>query len=299
VGEPAVGDTVWNDLQRFLDYLLREYGISRVLLAPFATIAILVGAGLVTGRTSAFVATGISLFIAVVFISALSLELKATRQLLGQRARVLNRYTDRFSRSIESNAFVIEDWDEKVVVSRHGDTVLERWVTIEVGDEELYSVWSAIYMHGEVTASDPRRVKVESRGFDENGNPGARHDITKKWDGNRLQLFIHFEQPAQAHQTVRLWIRWEWPRYYKDLLDGDTAVVEWMMHRPTKRVATKITFDPSCKLSDNLRITPYQGAVTPRQARTPDKGTEIAVEYLSVTTGMRFGFTLDGRRLRE
>jgi hypothetical protein len=77
---------------------------------------------------------------------------------------------------------------------------------------------------------------------------------------------------------------------------GDTAVVEWMMHRPTRRVATKITFDRSCKLSDNLLITPYQGAVTPSQARTPDKAIEIAVEYLSVTTGMRFGFTLDGRR---
>jgi hypothetical protein len=290
---------MWDDLQRFLDYLLREYGISRVLLAPFATIGLLVGVGVVTGQTSAFLATGISLFIAVVFISAQSLELKATRQLLGQRARVLNRYTDRFSRSIESYAFMIEDWDENVVVSKHGDTVLERWVTIEVGDEELYSVWSAIYMHGEISASDRRRVRVESRGFDENGNQGARFDVTKRWDGNRLQLFVHFEQPAQAHQTVRLWIRWEWPRYYKDLLDGDTAVVEWLMHRPTKRVATKITFDRSCKLSDNLRVTPYQGAATPRQAKTLDKGTEIAVEYLSVTTGMRFGFTLDGRGPRE
>jgi hypothetical protein len=290
---------VWDDLQRFLDYLLRQYGIPRVLLAPFATIGVLVGAGFVTGGTAEFVATGMSLFIAVVFISALSLQLKTTRQLLGQRARVLNRYTDRFSRSIESYAFMIEDWDEKVIVSRHGDTVLERWVTIEVGDEELYSVWSAIYMHGDVTASERRRVRVESRGFDENGNQGARYDVTQRWDGNRLQLFIHFEHPAQAHQTVRLWIRWEWPRYYKNLLEGDTAVVEWVMHRPTKRVATKITFDRSCKLSDNLRITPYQGTVTPSQARIPDKGIEIAIEYLSVTAGTRFGFTLDGRRPRE
>jgi hypothetical protein len=298
VGGLAAGETVWADLQRFLDYLLREYGISRVLLAPFATIGILVGAGLVTGQTSGFVATGISLFIAVVFVSALTLELKATRQLLAQRARVLNRYTDRFSRSIESYAFMIEDWDEKVVVSKHGDTVLERWVTIEVGDEELYSVWSAIYMHGEVSAADRRRVRVEARGFDENGNQGARFDVTKRWDGNRLQLFVHFEQPAQAHETVRLWIRWEWPRYYKSLLDGDTAIVEWLMHRPTKRVATKILFDKSCKLGDDLCITPYQGAIVPSQARTLDKGIEIAAEYLSVTTGMRFGFTLDGRRPR-
>lgn len=79
---------MWDDLQRFLDYLIRQYGISRVLLAPFATIGVLVGAGLVTGGTAGFVATGISLFIAVVFISALTLQLKATRQLLGQRARV-------------------------------------------------------------------------------------------------------------------------------------------------------------------------------------------------------------------
>jgi hypothetical protein len=285
---------VWDDLQRFLDYLIKQYGIGRIVLAPFATIAILAGAGLITGGAVSFVATGFGLFVALVLISALSLQLRSTRQLSIQRARVLGRYTERFARSIESYAFQIVDWDERVVVSKHGDTVLEKWVTIEVGDEELDSVWSGIYANGgEVSASERRRVRVEARGFDENGIHGARYDVTQEWEGSRVKLFIHFEQPARPHQIVRLWIRWEWPGYYRNLLSGDTAVVEWLMHRPTKRVAAKIIFDKTCGLREELRITPYQGCPTPTQHRTPDKGIEINIEHLDVVTEVKVGFTVD------
>jgi hypothetical protein len=294
-----VGEAVGDDIQRFLDYLIRQYGIGRVILAPFATMAALAGAGIVTGGAVSFVAIGLSLFIAVVFISALSLELRATRQLLIQRGRVLTRYTDRFARSIESYAFQIMDWDEKVVVSKHGDTVLEKRVTIEVGDDELDSVWSWIYARDEVSVAERRRVRIEARGFDENGTQGARYDVTQEWEGRRVRFFIHFEQPARAHQTVRLWIRWEWPRYYSNLLDGDTAVVEWLMHRPTKRIATKIVFDKTCRLREELRITPHQDCPIPTQDRTPDGGIEVNIEYLAITQGNKIGFTLDGSELRR
>lgn len=212
---------------------------------------------------------------------------------------MLSRYTARFARSIESYAFQIIDWEEQVVVSKHGDTILEKRVTIEVGDEELYSVWSWIYTRDEVSPSERRRVRVEARGFDENGIPGARYDVTQEWEGSTVRLFIHFEQPAQPHQTVRLWIRWEWPRYYLSLLSGDTAIVEWIMMRPTKRIATRIVFDKTCKLRDVLHITPHQDSHVPTQVTAPDNGIEVAIEYLEIVPGKKIGFTLDGSRPRR
>jgi hypothetical protein len=290
---------VWEDFQRFLDYLIKQYGIGPVMLAPFGTIAVLAGAGVITGGAVSLAATGLGLFVAVVFISALYVQLRGTRQLLVQRARVLARYTDRFARSFESYAFQIVDWNESVIVGKRGDTVLEKWVTIEVGDEELYSVWSWVYARDEVSAAERRRVRIEARGFDENGTFGARYDVTEQWEGNRVKLFIHFEQPARAHQTVRVWIRWEWPRYYSSLLDGDIAVVEWLMHRPAKRVSTRIVFDRACKLGGELRVTPHQECPVPTQHRTPDDGIEIRIAYFDVTPGAKIGFTLDGSRLRR
>lgn len=289
---------MWDELQRILDQLIRQYGIGRVLLGPFAAIAALAGAGIITGGAVSLVATALSLFVAVVFISALYLELRATRQLLSQRARVLSLYTNRLVKSIESLAFKIDDWKEEVTVNSHGDTVLEKWVTIEVGDDELHSVWSAIHARREVSEADRRRIRVEARGFNEDGKPGARYDVTQKWVGDRIQLFIHFEQAAAAHETVRIWIRWVWPRYYKGLLEGDTEVVEWLMLRPTKRITTKMTFDKSCKLRSDFNITPRGGSPSPTQTRTPDNGLVITAEYLKVPQDVKIGFMLDRGDLR-
>lgn len=290
---------MWDDVQRFLDFLITQYGVARVIVAPFSLVALLAGVGVIAGGSASFVAVAASLFIAVVIISAISLQLHAKTALLAERARIVNLYTDRFARSIESYAYSIESWDEIVTVKKNGDTALEKWVTIQVGHEDLYSVWSGVHKRGEVSDRQRRRVRVEARGFDENGVLGARYDVTHAWDGNRLQLFIHFEEPASAGEVVRIWLRWEWPRYYKELLDGDIEVVEWSMKRPNKNITTRMIFDRSCGIRNEFHITPYRGCPLPAQSREPDNSLTITVEYIDVPIDVKIGFRLDGREIRR
>jgi len=293
---------MWDDVQRFLDYLITQYGVGRVILAPFSIIGLLAAVGVITGGSVSFIAVGSSIFVAIVFISTLSLQLRRVSELLRERTRVVNLYTDRFVRS-ESRAYTVEDWDEFVTVNRNGDTTLEKWITIRVGDEDLYSAWSWVYKTGiwkssQIGASERRRIKVEARGFDENRNLGARYDVTQEWEDNRLQLFIHFEDTAPAGAIVRVWIRWVWPRYYKALFDGGTEVVEWLMHRQAKRISTTMSFDPKCAPKGNFNISPHTGCPVPAQTRTPDGRVMITAEYLAVPVGVKFGFKLDGRAPR-
>ena len=226
---------MWDEIQRFLESLLANYGVGRVLLGPFALITLLAGLGLVNGGTSAFVGVGLSLFVAVVIISALTLQLRSNRELLRERARIVNLYTERFVLR-ESQSYSVEDWDESVVITKNGDTKLEKWVTIRVGSDSLYSAWTWIQEAGksstdQISRSERRRFTFEARSFNEQRALGARYDVTSEWNGNKIQLFIHFEQPAQAREIVRIWMRWEWPRYYKNLLEGDTAIVDWLRVR--------------------------------------------------------------------
>ena len=214
---------MWDDLQRFLDYLITKYGVLRVLLGPFAAIGLLAGAGIITGGGVSLAATAGGIFIALVIITALSLQLRSARHLSAERARIVNFYTQQFAQSDGPYSFTIEDWDERVTINKHGDAVLERWVTIKVEDENLYSIWSGAYTQADVNDAQRRRVKVEARGFDENNGSrilGARYDVTSKWEGKKIRLFVHFERPASAGEIVRIWLRWEWPTYYEGLLNG-------------------------------------------------------------------------------
>lgn len=290
---------MWGDVQEFVDSLITRYGVTRVLLGPVAVISLLTGMGLLTQGTKALLAGSAALFVAVVVISALALQLRAADNLLSERARIVNLYTRRFARHLESYAYAIEDWDERVTIEKNGDTTLEKWATLRIGDEDLYSVWTWIFKRGEVSDAQRRRVRVEARSFDEQGSLGARYDVTQSWGGNRVQLFVHFEHPAKAHSIVRIWLHWEWPRYYKELLSGATDTVEWLMHRPTKRIATTMIFSKTCNLRNDFYITPFEGCIIPSQVRAPDNALSIEVEYLDVPVETPIGFTLDGLALRR
>lgn len=300
---------MWDEVQGFIESLLENYGVSRVLLGPFTLIALIAALGLLKGGTAALVGVAVSLFVAVVIITALTLQLRSTRELLAERARIVNLYTERFVIR-ESESYSVEDWDESVVIAKNGTTKLEKWVTIKVGQDSLYSVWSWIEEAGNskgrnLSESERRGVTFEARSFAVQADAsqsrvlGARYDVTREWNGNKLQLFIHFEQPARAGEVVRIWMRWEWPRYYKNLLDGNTGIVDWLMHRPTKRIAIAMTFDQSCKIRADFNITPHRDSNMPIQARGADGSLVVTWEQSDVPVDVKVGFRLDGRQLRR
>jgi hypothetical protein len=287
-----------HELERFLDSLISQYGIGKVILAPFTLMGALAGAGVITGGAVSFAATVVGLFVAAALVSALSLQLRSANRLLAERAAILNLYADRFTQSAQHYAYTIENWEERTFVSKGGNTILERWVTIRVADQTIYSVWSGIYRAGmeateEMSHSERRRIRFEARSFDENMELGARYDVTSKWENNWLWLFIHFDKPVSAGQVVRAWVRWEWPGYFRGLLAGHTEPINWIAQRPAKRISAILTFDRNCNLRSGLRITPHQGSQMPNQVRMPDGRTVISIEYANVIPKSQVGFRLD------
>lgn len=288
-----------DNVQEFLNSLISQYGIIKVLLAPFAVIGLLVGTGLFAGGAVSVLAVSLSGFVAVVIISTLSLQLKKTHELLAARARVLNLYIDRFAQRPGAYAYTIEQWHESVIVTRGGDTRADKWVVARVGGEHLLSLWSSISQSGQVSDSQRRRVKIEARSFDDHGVPGARYDVTQTWEGNNVFACVHFGQPVLAGSVVRVWLHWEWPEYYKNLLNGDTETIEWAMSRPCERLYSEIRFDKTCKLENGFRVTEFQNCPVPRQSEDAAKATILTTEYENLQPGNKVGFKLDGRVIRQ
>jgi len=288
-----------SEIQRFLDHLITRYGVGRILIAPFVAIGALAGAGIITTGAAPAIAVVCVVFVAVVFMSALVLQLRTTRELLEQRTIFVNYYAQILKRDVTFDSFAIEDWREEVRVTKNGNTVLEKWVTIKIGSNDINFVWSTVWTAYGVDDDNRRQFKAEARRINQDGSLGVRYDVTKIWVSNKVELFIHFGEFVTAHKQLRIWIRWEWPTYYKSLLDGGTATVQWLMRRHVKSVRSRMIFDKSCRIRDNFQISSYDDGIMPGQERMPDGSIEISVEYTDVPVGTRFGFMLDSKEVRH
>lgn len=294
---------MWDATGDFLDALIQKYGVRRVLLAPFVAMAATSAFGLVRdSNVAAFIAALASAFVAVVLIIYFGIGWRNTRVALAERTRTLTRYVDRFARTAEPPfAFSIGDWEEQVVVGCRGDTVIERWITVVVGPQEIFSCWTSNYAFasGEMTPAQRRRVVVLARSFDSSRKLGARYDLTYEWEQNAQRILIHFDQPVSAGETVRIWVRWSWPGYYRSLLDGTAENVEWKMCRPANRINASIRFEKSAKLRDKLKITQYSPngsyvvSRSPNTTSSPDGSVVVEAEYTQVVPGTLVAFRLD------
>lgn len=294
-------EVMWDDIQGFIESMLEKYGLFKIVIGPYLVVSTLCGLGFLTRSTVVtFIAVALSFLSTLILLVYTSWQWRNSHAVLVERTRTLNRYIDRFVRNLESTAFSIEDWEEKVTVSRHGNTVIERWITIKVGSETLYSIWTANYKASTrpILESHRRRVAAQARDF--NGRElGARYDVHDEWRSNKHRLFVHFNEPAEPGEELNLWLRCSWPAFSEDVLAGIASPVEWKLRRPAKRISSTVTFDKSSGVKGAFSIRPHRGSPRPTQEVLPDKSVAITVEYSDVKPGSLVGYTLDGQAARR
>jgi hypothetical protein len=294
---------VWFEIEHFIEALLEKYGLWRVLTGPFLVIAVVGGFGLITNRGAAsIVAVSFGYFIATVLILYFALKWRSADRQASERARSLTEYAERTMRQNKELSFSITEWDEKAIISKNGDTIIERRITLEVGAQDLHSCWTANYSTsgGELSAREKHEVLVQARSISESGELGARYDLTDSWEGTKQRIYIHFERPAPSGSTVRIWVRWSWPAFFRHLLRGGVEQVEWNFHRPMRSLSATMTFDSSCRLKSLFPVTSYPNCPAPTQERNnPDGSLEIRATYNNVAEDTTVGFRLDGSQARS
>jgi hypothetical protein len=295
---------VWDETHDVIESMIGRWGLWKVVIAPYILLAPLGGYGVISKTPVLFTgALALTFFDLLAIIVSLGVQLRRRRAELADRARTLTWYVDKFVRAPDHLAFHIDDWFEDTTVGKNGDAFIERWITLIVGEHELFSCWTATYPStgARLSNSMRRKVKVEARAFamtNSGRELGAHYDVTYEWEEDKQRAFIHFGQTRAPGETVRLWVRWRWPQYYRALLEGATEPFEWIMHRPAGKLRAEITFSKAARVKNPPRVTPFTGCPRPELRDSSDGATVVTFEQVNLPANTPVGFTLDTARVR-
>lgn len=289
---------MWDEISDLLDSAVEwlRYGWLRISGVLLAILGILVGVGLIDLELAKILSIILIFAIAVLVVSYYGLQLRAARATLRERERVLNRYINHFRGTSINPDFAISDFEESTTITKNGDAIVERWVTITVS-RELYSCWTSNFQFVKLNRRQQRKVRVQARSFDPaNKNLGVRYDVTAEWeisDASTHCVNIHFHTPAASGTSQSIWIKWVWPGFYGQLLDGETVTMDWVTLREFGRIKSTLTFDKSCKIGQQFACTPHPNNPAPSQRIEPDGSVTVTWERHNVPAGTTAGYRLE------
>lgn len=288
-----------DELYALIERLIERYGAWRVALSPLLAVPVLSAVGVIAnGHPAAFVALTLALLILLLTAAVLAIQLGNISRAMRRREELIVKFTETVA-SAEPPPYVYGVWDESVVVSSGGDTVIEQWKEVRVRRRSKLSVlWAGeVQTQGRVTDSQRRGVRVSVHDFvrEEDGRRivGAGYDTVLVWQGNALVVYIYLDQPAVAGQVLNLLFLWEWPGFYRDLVNGGRDEVHWERRRSTiDKLNLTMTFDASCYFERSLKVRPMNGCQSPTQTLLPDGSLRIEAQF-GPNLPRVVGFTLD------
>ena len=213
-------------LHDFIEWLsdqITELGLAKVL---FSLTALLGAAGAVGNlfgplplRAAALVAV---LLAALALNIAILTEHKANRAELTAARKLLTYYCDLVERQLRLKLEVAL-WHQTISINQRGDAVVTRRLTVTSAGDELHFLAARLCYYGStpLTARRRRRVRATAREFTE-GVEGPRLITTSSWrDDREHQILIHFSGPVPAGVEISVEVKWKWPRFSADLMQGE------------------------------------------------------------------------------
>jgi hypothetical protein len=208
-----------------------------------------------------FLSTGLTILSVVGFVSALvgSTWLRAVTTFLALVAAVLlillgiaerrrlhgriERDADTINRYVkfidQRTPFHIQVWKQVVTISRNGDAVIRREMTLtRADDSEPHFLRANVSYYGSVRLSESmkRRVNIEAyRMNPADGDRETRARWTYSWSTTTagkpsLDVVVHLDGGIEEGEVVV--VEWSWPRYSEDLrADRDTELFDVVFRR--------------------------------------------------------------------
>lgn len=278
-----------DELRGFLEEEIVRHGAIRVVLAPYVVFLALIGFGaLQEGSTLLLVSTLAVSATSATILMALVLEIRDARRALGRRGKIIDGLTRSLLDTESGPPYYFKEYDMAIFVRDDGDAMIEEWFTGAVPAESgpLRVLWTG-HEQGppEIRDRDRRRIDVEARSFgiltDGSRTIGPRHMSITQWEGNGARVYSYFDPPLEPGTDLRLYLRWRWPGYYRELLSGGQDGLFWLQRRSTlSRAHGRLLFDGSCRLPKQLAIRPSGHPNTIlRQVRNADGSVEIEVAF--------------------
>lgn len=290
---------VFSEIATVIEDNVRDRKLRWMVAIPSAIGSLLVIVGINAGNG---VLVNVSLaclagFLGLVVI-VMAIARRYMRSELGGQTHILRMYGKRIREAQEENLdlFHTTDWSEKVDVTKNGDSVIVRDITIRAGEMRVPAIWSLTTRNSEqhISASIHRRVRVAAHFLNENDELGARVVTSRDWEGNgdRLRVYMHFPRELSPKAVVRVRLTIKWPKYFMDLIDGQPEVNHWVFRRPTDSFDSVITFQKSFS-RNHLHVTKLDRSPQPDVTRDAASGTTtVHLNLPTIEVDREYGYSL-------
>lgn len=296
---------------------LDRHGLAATIVAPIGIVGTLVTLGVISGGSTAAVATRI---IIVLVVLVLLVAFAVRNQRLRRRVATYRAASLRFARRIiELNGleYAIREWKEIDHFSK-SESTWQRWITIEAtGDKPLELCWHLITGSEEHPPSphQKRRIKVAVceaepvEGQLGEYTIGARLDILKAWEEQNLRIYVVLGRPLEPGHRRTLYVEVTWPEFEHPVSDGRVNLEHYTLWRTIDTFDLTVIFDRDLGLGNGAHVSTYGGLPAPTQ-RMIGKHLEIATgrwtppvaegNFHEVNSGtqprMEFGLRIDKKQ---
>lgn len=282
---------MWASFIDFLESLIRDLGLVKIMGGLVAAGAILAGLGVVFTQASVVPSAGITV-VALLLLCCL-LQAADRRRLykrLGDGAFVLDRYSAELHSRQTPESFNISEWHEEELVKSNGDAIISRYLTLEVGESPLQTLWCLGYV--EKNDRDFRyqaKTHIRAFEFDEDKKIGVEIPTTSSWSDHKVTTFVHFKYDKPPGEIVRVMLRLKWPKYRHNLIcKGLTEQCEWKFRRQADQLCYRLHIDGKAMRSRQAVITPHRS--TPHPVHTSNGHLELTLS--SPTRDKLVGFSI-------
>jgi len=289
---------MWESIVDKLQDLVVEYGPYKLVAALATLFAVVLGLGAAANPETVLVMAGIFVIL-VLLLACLALIIDRRRLYRADRDKeyVLDRYGAELVSRQTSGSFEITEWYEEQHIHKKGNTDVNRWFTLTLG-EPLQTFCHKAYMTTNREDFEYRKkFRVEARTFEADTRQlGVRLPVTHTWDHHCVSLFVHLNRLCEAGEEVRLHVKFYWPEFTRELVDRYIVdPTEWKFHRKVGDLVVKIFFDKTVRIRRDLTVTRLPG--TPALAQHSSRGEHtIEFSYPNPPQDTDIGFSLERRR---
>lgn len=137
----------------------------------------------------------------------------------------------------------IAEWLQTVEIDQRGDAAVTRRITLTPAGGDLHFLLCNLRYYGAtpLTSRIRRLVTASAREMSVGGVEGARLLTTSSWrDDVEHQILVHFSTPIAAGREVSVEVRWSWPLFSVDLMQGGVENFDVRFEHPVDTATHKV-----------------------------------------------------------
>ncbi|HEX3592454.1 MAG TPA: hypothetical protein VHV74_22770 [Pseudonocardiaceae bacterium] len=241
-----------------------------------------------------------ALVVVLFILLSIALILLSDRRRLSHEIDEYSRIVTRYGDEILDNrkpAMRLKRLEHLAIIDRNGDAKEYIRMRVVALKKELHFIPHRAGPAWPQPASQLRKVKVEVRGLSVDGEPGTKWFVTKVWQGAKLHLLAHLNEPIPMGSEVYLEIVRDWPGKCIPLMrlrEPDDFTYDYT--RPVDHLVYTVILPPGVEVyCDPIGFTHGTNGFSLKTEINAERCTQVTLTASDVSIDKKIGMRLELR----